>query len=239
MINQIPPHRVFISPFLGDCAVLRKKRPAQVQIGVDRLRSNLDRWSQNPLAGSCDLRLYCCDGTDWLRHAFDLYRVPDPPSHNLATAAAVAAFGVPASEIFVYIDPPYILSSRRSQSPMYEYEMTDGQHGELLAVVVRLPCRVMVSHYPHPLYQTALKSWRTWTYRSQTRGGKLATEQVWCNFEEPDVLHDTRFLGANKRQRERIRRRRRNWSAGLARMPAMERQAILDEIQQRYGGKHV
>lgn len=29
LINQIPPHDVFVSPFLGDCAILRKKLPAE------------------------------------------------------------------------------------------------------------------------------------------------------------------------------------------------------------------
>jgi DNA adenine methylase len=33
LINQIPPHRVFVSAFLGDCAVLRRIRPAELTIG--------------------------------------------------------------------------------------------------------------------------------------------------------------------------------------------------------------
>ena len=36
-----------------------------------------------------------------------------------------------------------------------------------------------------------------------------------------------------KREREKIRRRVRNWSAGLARMSALERQAVLDALQGR------
>jgi hypothetical protein len=35
LINLMPPHPVFCSPFLGNCAVMRLKRPAAYNIGVD------------------------------------------------------------------------------------------------------------------------------------------------------------------------------------------------------------
>lgn len=36
IINLLPPHRVYLEPFLGGGAILRLKRPAEVSIGVDR-----------------------------------------------------------------------------------------------------------------------------------------------------------------------------------------------------------
>jgi DNA adenine methylase len=93
----------------------------------------------------------------------------------------------------------------------------------------------MISHYPHQLYDHCLRGWRTFTFSSQTRGGgKKAIEQVWCNYDEPAELHDARFVGGNKRERERVRRRVRNWVDGLGRMQPAERQAILDAIEGRY-----
>ncbi len=35
IINLMPPHRVYIEPFLGGGAVMRLKRPAELNIGVD------------------------------------------------------------------------------------------------------------------------------------------------------------------------------------------------------------
>ncbi len=35
IINLIPPHDVYIEPFLGDAAVMRAKRPARLNIGLD------------------------------------------------------------------------------------------------------------------------------------------------------------------------------------------------------------
>lgn len=223
LINQIPPHDIFISAFLGDCAIMRRKLPAKVaSIGVDADRANIERWyrSDEKPAG---LSLYCCDGIEWLRHRFDLYAV-DRPSPKKAAL----------ERIFVYIDPPYLLSSRRSKKRMYNFEMTDEQHAELIDVATRLPCNVMVSHYPHQLYAHGLRGWRTFTFKSQTRSGKPATEQVWCNYDEPAELHDARFVGGNKRERERVRRRVRNWVGGLDRMEPAERQAVLDAIGVRY-----
>lgn len=264
LINEIPPHEVFVSPFLGDCAILRRKRPARVSVGIDLDRANIERWST--AARVPGLRLYCCCGIEWLRHAFHLYAFAGdvdgfggeglglvPPLNRAALAigtgpqkAAAAAVAAECGESrstgdgssgagswFVYADPPYLFDSRRSKRPIYAHEMTDQQHAELLATLVRLPCLVMVSHYPHPLYAKALAGWRTFTYKAQTRGGGKATEQVWCNYPPPAELHDARYLGRNKREREKIRRRVRNWSAGLARMPALERQAILDALQAR------
>ena len=50
---------------------------------------------------------------------------------------------------------------------------------------------------------------------------------------EADKLHDYRFLGNDKRQRERIRRKVTNWTEGLDRLPELERRAILHAIASR------
>ena len=42
IINLIPPHRVYIEPFLGGAAILRHKRPADVSIAIDADARALD-----------------------------------------------------------------------------------------------------------------------------------------------------------------------------------------------------
>src|SRR5882724_8925021 len=44
LINLIPPHRVYMETHLGGGAVLRKKTPAEVNIGVDRDRTVISRF---------------------------------------------------------------------------------------------------------------------------------------------------------------------------------------------------
>ena len=111
--------------------------------------------------------------------------------------------------------------------------MTIKQHEELLRVLTRMPAFVMVSSYWSELYADALKGWRSMSFETMTRGGSMATEWLWMNYPEPDELHDYRFLGDDKRQRERIRRKVTNWTLGLDRLPELERNAILQSIISR------
>lgn len=87
---------------------------------------------------------------------------------------------------------------------------------------------------PNQLYRERLAGWRTWTYRAQTRGGP-ATEQVWANYPEPDQLHDYRWIGRSKREREKLARRRRRLIRWLDCLPARERDQLLAAVADRFG----
>jgi DNA adenine methylase len=43
-------------------------------------------------------------------------------------------------------------------------------------------------------------------------------------------LHDYRYLGDDFRERERIKRKTKRWTAKLQSMPILERQALLSAI---------
>jgi DNA adenine methylase len=138
-----------------------------------------------------------------------------------------------SADALVYCDPPY-LHSTRVCTRHYRHEMTDAQHEEFLRVVKGLGCRVMVSGYSSPLYARMLKGWNATSFQAGTRG-KPAAEWVWFNFDRPAELHDYRFLGDSKRERERIRRKQRRWVHRLAVMPLLERQALLSAIAETAG----
>lgn len=226
LVNEVPPHDVWVSAFLGDCALLRRKRPAAVNVGIDLDSTAVARFAGSEVAnGRPGVQLYRCDGIEWLRFAFDLDRVGGPGDR----AAVVARFGVPAGRVFVYVDPPYLRETRKNGKRLYRCEMSEADHCRLLAVVRVLPCLVMVSHYACPMYDSALGAWRSFEFRAWTRGG-WATEKVWCNYPKPERLHDARWLGGTKREREKFARRRRNLREKLLRLSAVERQSILDGL---------
>jgi len=127
----------------------------------------------------------------------------------------------------VYCDPPYVMEARRSQKLIYRHEFTADDHRWLLRLVRKLPCLVMVSGYASRLYARELGDWRLVTFTTTTRGGAAAVEHLWCNFSEPAALHDPRYLGADYRERERIRRKAQRWRRRLAALAPLERQAVL------------
>jgi len=282
LINEIPPHEVFVSTCLGDCAVMRRKRPAARSVGIDLDEGVLRRWisRREQLPG---LELYRCDAVEWLRHSLGWYRVAtagdaagsdarssddgsgDGRSPRQPAIAAVATSGdggsrhhrplkmaagsqspnratgdrqpqVPASPAagwFIFADPPYLMATRSCRQRMYAHEPSEAWHVDLVETLIYAAssgAAVMCVHYPSPLYAEALQTWRTWTYRSMTRGGRMATEQVWCSYPRPEVLHDPRWLGADKREREKLMRRRRNLLDKIRRLSPLERQSLLDAI---------
>ena len=226
IVNELPPHEVFISAFLGDCAVLRRKKPAAWNIGIDVDDSVVRRF-----AGSASLELervldlYVDDAVSWLRRAFDLDRL----GSYWRGMDACGRFGVGPEKIVVYVDPPYLASSRKSERRVYRYELGEVEHTALLRCLKDLPVLVVVHHYPCEMYDEALSGWRSFEYAAMTRGG-LATEKVWLNFGKAKVLHDVRWLGADKRVREKLTRRRKNLMRRLRSLPEEERQSILSEL---------
>jgi hypothetical protein len=89
----------------------------------------------------------------------------------------------------------------------------------------------MICGYQSDLYAQRLAGWHVHTYEAKTRGGAMATEVIWCNFPPPTQLHDYRFLGEDFRERERIRRKATRCVKRLARLPLLERQAIVAELE--------
>jgi DNA adenine methylase len=92
-----------------------------------------------------------------------------------------------APETLFYLDPPYLQQTRTSEE-VYEHEMSEEQHRELLDVIVKCEGRVMLSGYPSDLYDSRLRDWTRHEFAvpNQAAGGKekrQMTEVVWRNFE--------------------------------------------------------
>lgn len=214
IINLIPPHAVYVEAFLGSGAILRMKRPASRNIGIDADAAVIASWGRGEYRAVPNLQLHCGDAIKWLaEHRNSL-----------------------GQETFVYCDPPYLMETRSSKRQLYLCELgQDEEHVRLLDILTELSCMVMISGYESALYARLLAGWRLTTFQAITRGGNLATECVWCNFPEPMELHDYQYLGNTYRERERIKRKQARWRKRLAEMPAQERYALLAELENLRG----
>lgn len=204
IINQMPPHRVYIEAFVGGGSVLRAKLPACSTIAID-------------VDASC-VSMYVGD------------EVPGLLVKQADALEFLASYSWVGDE-FVYLDPPYLLSTRSYQLPLYACEFaTIEQHRALLALVRSLPCMVAISGYWSELYELELFDWRVSTFNTVKRSGAVALEYLWMNYPEPLELHDYRYLGRGFRERERIKRKKQRWVSRLRSMPSQERYALMAVI---------
>lgn len=216
IINHMPPHRTYIEAFLGSGAVLRNKRPAQLNIGIDR---------------SADAIGLCLD----LAAESDV----DHSQFSLVDGDALAMLPslkstlsdtllLDQTDTLIYADPPYMMETRKG-GDLYDFEMTDQDHDRLLDIVIQSRCMVMISGYRSARYDEMLSGFTRIDYPAQTRRG-VVTESLWMNFQPPVALHDYSHLGADYRERERIKRKKARWAAKIEKMDRQERLAIMDVL---------
>jgi site-specific DNA-adenine methylase len=202
LINLMPPHEVYIETHLGGGAVMRNKRPARSNIGIEIDTGVVGMWTNmQPI----DFELVHDNAITYLKN-----------------------YHFTGKEL-VYCDPPYLRETRKKYGRLYKYDYSYAQHIELLEVLKTLPCMVMISGYESTLYKKALQRWQTHCYQAVCHHG-VATEWLWMNYSVSVELHDYRYLGDNFRERERIKRKTQRWVSKLESMPILERQALLSAM---------
>lgn len=214
IISIMPPHDIYIEAFLGNGAIFRKKKPANISsIGIDLDTSVINNWKN---LNTSEIILINADAISWLEN----FQVPSYILTNLGY------------QLLIYLDPPYPKNCRKSTSNLYSHEMYEAGHTKLLTVARSIHANIVISSYPNEYYDSILIGWNSFTFQSQTRSG-TATEKIWYNYPSPTELHDYRYIGKDYRGRERIQGIIKRNIAKFKRMPAMERNAIISEFKQQ------
>lgn len=94
----------------------------------------------------------------------------------------------------MYVDPPYVASTRRSLQYLHELH-TETEHAELLDHLEVVDARVVLSGYASDLYDRRLSGWERVEIPASTQqqgGGSAArVEVLWCNFTAtPDLFSE-------------------------------------------------
>ena len=87
------------------------------------------------------------------------------------------------SNVLIYADPPYVLSTRAKR--IYKNEYTNSDHEQLLEVVKEHSGPVVLSGYDNELYNFHLPGWYKKSLQVKAEGGRDAIETMWCNYN-PD-----------------------------------------------------
>lgn len=221
IISEMPEHDVYIEPFWGRGTIAKRMRRPTIVIGIDLDPASIQ---SGRAAGAL---MFLGDGVQWIQDYFYIDQPGDAGSSDAAGGRGrlPSTFGgAPWSRHFIYLDPPYL-----GFTGYYAHELTEDQHRGLCRIFRRLPCPAALSGYRSGVYSEELGDTRSIDIPTVNRAGRRVIETVWFNYPQPRRYHDTRFVGVGRRERERIRRRVRNWSVGLLRMTPAERQAVLEE----------
>lgn len=83
--------------------------------------------------------------------------------------------------VFMYLDPPYLLGTRNGKQ--YANEMSDKDHEELVGKALSSRAKIMISGYASEMYDDMLAGWQRKEFRSHAEMGSRRTEVVWMNYE--------------------------------------------------------
>lgn len=84
------------------------------------------------------------------------------------------------SDVFIYLDPPYVPEVRKKYQ--YVHEMSKEDHVELLEKIIHHPAKILLSGYDTELYRNYLAKWYVCHRTTQAERGILRQEVLWSNY---------------------------------------------------------
>ena len=85
------------------------------------------------------------------------------------------------SDVFMYVDPPYLHGIRKNY--LYRCEMMNTEHEELLNILIKHPGKILLSGYENDMYNAMLPGWNKVQKKTQAEAGLLRTETLWMNYD--------------------------------------------------------
>lgn len=87
-------------------------------------------------------------------------------------------------DCLMYLDPPYLRSTRKSGA-LYRHEMDLDSQKNLLSLITQSRAKIIISGYENDLYDAALADWHKDSTMSQTTSAEMAMETIWINYDPP------------------------------------------------------
>lgn len=113
------------------------------------------------------------------RIAVVLERLKCAEIENIDALDIIARFA-DQRDCLLYVDPPYVLSTRGGRK-LYTEEMSDEDHVALLEALKQHRGPVVLSGYRHALYDDALQDWHCVEAPTLAEKGQMRTEALYLN----------------------------------------------------------
>lgn len=88
-------------------------------------------------------------------------------------------------EVLMYLDPPYVLSTRSKR--IYKHEFNDTDHIRLLKLCQASKAKIIISGYKCELYDEYLDGWHTDSIIADCESGQKRIETIWMNYKRENV----------------------------------------------------
>lgn len=211
LINNIPYHEVYYELFAGSAQLFRNKKSAK-----ESVLSDIDKSVCKELKNlKLDAIIYNTDARHFLNSFQEIYCYPIGGKPSLA---------------FIYLDPPYPKTARRSGKKYYTHEMLeDFEHKHLLQIIKTLPAAIMISTRQNELYDLVLHDWRKETFKTMGRQG-VCEEVIYMNYPIPSILHQYDYVGDGYVDRQRIKRKVTRFGNKIHQLPNYERHLFIQEL---------
>jgi hypothetical protein len=208
IINCIPPCKIFVELFTGSGG----------------LSSNL-RMPEYVILNDINFEIF-----ELLKKS--VYGMPQVMVFNVSYELLLRSFSMLPGAFF-YADPPYLRSTRSCNRKYYKYDWEYDDHVRFLSMAAGIDSMMAISHYPCDLYNEALKGWNFFDFKAMTRFG-IRDERLYFNYTMPSVLQDSRYVGQNFTDRQRIKRKSERLINKLSMLSANERDYILSSMAAEY-----
>lgn len=136
-------------------------------------------------------------GRERMYALWDWYRLPEKIIEVAERLRTVQIENRPAIEVierfnfdnvFMYLDPPYVLGTRTAKQ--YKHEMTDQDHEQLLRILLKSNANIMISGYETELYNDYLQRWNKSNFNACAEFGLARTETIWFNYDVGQITLD-------------------------------------------------
>lgn len=161
----------------------------QIDDPIERARRFLIRCWQSIRVKTGSMSGWKCRGTadetyhvrQWNRIPADIFKVADRLKdiqiENYSAINLIKRYN--RSDVLIYADPPYVMATRNGQ--IYNNEMTDFDHIQLLDTLDNHIGPVLLSGYDSDLYNERLCGWHKEETNGKAVAGKVRTEVLWIN----------------------------------------------------------
>lgn len=238
IVNLIPPHQLYVEPFAGSAGIARNICGGHGMILNDidpHVYLDLMRYFPDATIGK-DIALESIVWMEVFIGNFQTILYNLDAFHLLEMIQGLDIPSSMAKQVFIYLDPPYPIHSRRSRKAIYNYEMSNADHVKLLRTVLQCSYNCMISTYPNDLYAYMLKDWNMHQFKTSVHGSS-GKELIYFNYDPPQELHDYQFLGKDSWDRQRINRKVQRTLRKFSELPALERNKLIHSINNEFKNK--